>query len=81
MLSSTGAASPIAATLRRNWASTRRNLATPSGSRPPAQNLGTALVAIPAVALGILVGTLVVRAVRIAVRMHIVKQRPRVPRS
>ena len=44
------------------------------------QNLGTALVAIPAVALGILVGTMVVRAVRIAMRTHLVKRRPSVPR-
>ena len=71
--SSTAAASLIAATVRRNWASTRRSLGTPSGSRPPAQNLGTALVAIPAVALGILVG--------IAMPTHIAKRRPSVPRS
>jgi uncharacterized membrane protein YjjP (DUF1212 family) len=38
------------------------------------QNLGTALVAIPAVALGILVGTMVVRAVRIATRTRIVQR-------
>jgi uncharacterized membrane protein YjjP (DUF1212 family) len=45
------------------------------------QNLGTALVAIPAVALGILVGTMVVRAVRIAMWTHIVRRRPSLPRS
>ena len=49
--------------------------------RPGRQNLGTALVAIPAVALGILVGTMVVRAVRIAMRTHIVRRRPSLPRS
>ncbi|MGZ6575252.1 MAG: hypothetical protein ACXVHX_24405 [Solirubrobacteraceae bacterium] len=52
------------------------------GENPEAgsQNLGTALVAIPAVALGILVRTMVVRAVRIAMRTHIVKRRPSLPR-
>jgi uncharacterized membrane protein YjjB (DUF3815 family) len=52
------------------------------GENPEAgsQNLGTALVAIPAVALGILVGTMVVRAVRIAMRTHIVNRRPSLPR-
>jgi uncharacterized membrane protein YjjB (DUF3815 family) len=44
------------------------------------QNLGTALVAIPAVALGILVGTMVVRAVRIATRTRIVQRLGRPPR-
>jgi hypothetical protein len=48
--------------------------------RALSQTLGTALVAIPAVALGILVGTMVVRAVRIAMRTHIVKRRPSLPR-
>ena len=52
-----------------NWASRRRSLGTPRVS-PPAQNLGTALVAIPAVALGILVG--------IAMPTHIAKRRPSV---
>ena len=52
------------------------------GENPEAgsQNLGTALVAIPAVALGILVGTMVVRAVRLAMRTHIVRRRPSLPR-
>jgi hypothetical protein len=45
------------------------------------QNLKTALVAIPAVARGILVGTMVVRAVRIAMWTHIVKRRPSLPRA
>ena len=49
------------------------------GDNPEAgsENLGTALVAIPAVALGILVGTMVVRAARIAMRTDIVKRRAR----
>ena len=53
------------------------------GENPEAgsQNLGTALVTTPAVALGILVGTMVVRAVRIAMRTHIVRRRPSLPRS
>jgi len=53
------------------------------GENPEAgsQHLVTALVAIPAVALGILVGTMVVRAVRIAMRTRIVKRRPSVPRA
>jgi uncharacterized membrane protein YjjP (DUF1212 family) len=38
------------------------------------QNLGSALVAIPAVALGILVGTMVVRAGRIATRAPVVRR-------
>jgi uncharacterized membrane protein YjjB (DUF3815 family) len=52
------------------------------GENPEAgtQNLGTALVAVPAVALGILVGTLVGRAARIARRAHLVQRRPGVPR-
>jgi uncharacterized membrane protein YjjP (DUF1212 family) len=52
------------------------------GDNPEAgsQNLGTALIAIPAVALGILVGTMVVRAARIAMRTDIVKRGPSVPR-
>jgi len=51
------------------------------GDNPEAgsQNLGTALVAIPAVALGILVGTMVVRAARIAMRTDIAKRRPSWP--
>ena len=53
------------------------------GENPEAgsQNLGTALVTTPAVALGILVGTMVVRAVRIAMRTLIVRRRPSLPRS
>jgi uncharacterized membrane protein YjjB (DUF3815 family) len=52
------------------------------GENPEAgsQNLGTALVAIPAVALGILVGTMFVRAGRVAMRTHILKRRPGLPR-
>jgi len=51
------------------------------GENPEAgtQNLSTALVAIPAVALGILVGTMVVRAARIAMRTDIAKRRPSWP--
>jgi hypothetical protein len=45
------------------------------GENPEAgsQNLGTALVAIPAAALGTPLGTMIVRAVGIAMRMRIVK--------
>jgi uncharacterized membrane protein YjjP (DUF1212 family) len=43
-------------------------------SHAGSENLGTALVSIPAVALGILVGTMIVRAARIATRAPVVRR-------